>query len=90
MMDKVYVYMCLHIASIESTAGNKIRRFPSPLLISTRLFRILAEAFRNDYVTACSTALRSATEENESGGYVTVPCSPKVTQLSSTADWLKF
>ena len=57
-MEKVYVYMCLHIASIESTAGNKAKLVPSPFLISTRSFRILAEAFRNDYVAACSTALR--------------------------------
>ena len=43
MMDKVQVYMCLHlhIASIKSTAGNKTRLFPSPFLI-------LAESFRND------------------------------------------
>ena len=90
MMDKVYVYTYLHTASIESTAGNKIRLFPSPFLISTRSFWLLAEAFRNDCIAACITALRSTTEEKKSGGYVTVPCSSKVTQLSSTADWLKF
>ena len=50
----------------------------------------LAEAFRSDYVAACSTALHSATEENDSGGYVDVPCPSKVKQHSSTADWLKF
>ena len=86
-MDKVHVYMCLHIAS---TTGNKTRFFPGPLLISTSRFLILAEAFRNDHVAACSTALRNATEENESGGYLTVPCPSKVTPRSSTADWLKF
>ena len=71
-MDKVHVYMCLHIASIESSAGNKTRFFPSPFLFSTSWFLILAEAFRNDHVAACSTALRSATENIEMGGYVTV------------------
>ena len=89
-MGKVHVYMCFHIASIESTAGNKTRFFPSPFLISTIWFLILAEAFRNDRVAACSTALRSATEKNEMGGCVTVPCSSKMTQRSSTTDWLNF
>ena len=72
MTDKVHVYMCSLIASIESTAGNKTRLFPSPFLISTSLFLILTEGFRNDHVAACSTALRNATENNEMGGYVTV------------------
>ena len=78
-MDKVHVQMCLHIASIKSTAGNKTRFFPSPFHISTSSRPILAEAFRNYHVAACNTALCSATEENESGGYVTVPCSSSVT-----------
>ena len=38
----------------------------SPFLLAG----ILAEAFQNDHFTACSTALRSATEKNEMGGYV--------------------
>ena len=67
--------MCLHIASIKSTAENKTRLFPTPFFISTCWLLILAEAFRNDQVAACSTALRSAIEKNEMGGYVTVPCS---------------
>ena len=46
-MDKAHVYMCSHIASIESI-------FPSPFLISIGRFLILAEAFRNEYVAACS------------------------------------
>ena len=90
MMGKVHLYMCLHFASIKSTAGNKIRLFPSPFLISTCRFLILAEAFRNDYVATCSAALRSATEMNELDGFVTVPCPSKLTQRSSIADWLKF
>ena len=90
MIDKVHVYIRLHLALIKSTAGNKTRLFPSPFLISTSWFLILAEAFRNDHVAAFSTALRSATEKNEFGGYVTVPFSSKMTQRSSTADWPKF
>ena len=82
--------MCLHTESIKSTAGNKTRLFFSPSHISTSSRLTLAEAFRNDHVAACSTALRSATEENESGGYATAPCPSKVTHYSSTADWLKF
>ena len=89
-MYEVHIFMCLHIASIEFTAVINTRLFPSPLLISTSWFVILTEAFRNDYVAACSTALRSATEENELGGYVTVPCASKTTQRSSTADGLNF
>ena len=90
MMEKVHVHMCLHIASIKFTAGNKTRFFPSPFLLSTSRLLIVAEAFRNDYVAACSTALRSTTEENESGGYVTVPCPSNTTQSSSRADRLAF
>ena len=52
--------------------------------ICTSRFLILAEAFRNDYVAACSTALRSATEKNELSGYVTVPFLSKMTQHSTT------
>ena len=89
-MVNVHVYMCFHIASIKSTAGNQTRRFPSPYLISTNQFFILAEVFWNDYIAACSTALRSASEKNEFGGYVTVPYPSQMTQRSSTADWLKF
>ena len=90
MTDEVHVYMCIPIASIKSTDRNKTRLFLSPLLISTSWFLILAEAFRNDYVAACSTALCSAVEKNEMDGYLTVPYLSKVTQRSSTADWLKF
>ena len=82
-----YVYI-LH--RLNLLLGKKTRLSPSPFLNSTRWFGILPEAFRNDHVAACSTALLSATEKNEMGGYVTVPCSSKMTQLSSTADWIKF
>ena len=82
--------MWLHTASIKSTAGNKFRFLPSPFHVSTSSRLTLAGAFRTDFVAACSTALRRATEENESSGYVTVSCSYKVTQHSRTADWLNF
>ena len=85
-MDKVHVYTCLHITTFETTAGNNTRFFLSPFHISTSSGLTLAETFRNDQVAACSTALRSASEENESGGYVTVPCPSKVTQHSSRVD----
>ena len=89
-MDKVHVYMCLHTASNKSNAGTEIRPLLIPFLISTSRFLNLAEAFRNDHVSACSTALRSATEKNEMGGYVTVPCPSELTKRSSTVDLLKF
>ena len=82
--------MWLHSASVKSTVGNKTRLFLSPDHVSTSSRLTKAGEFRSDYVAACSTAPRSATEENESGGYVNVVCSPKVTQHSSKADWLKF
>ena len=90
MIEKVHVYMCFHIASIKTTTGNENKLFPSPFLISTRWLLILAEAFRNDHVATCSSALRSAVEKNKMGGHVTVPCSSKMTQRSSTADWINF
>ena len=82
--------MWLHTASFKSTVGNKTRLFCSQFHVSTSSRLFLAGAFRSDHVVACSTALRSATEENESGCYVTVPCEAKVEQHSSAADWLKF
>ena len=85
-MDKVHVYMWLHTASVEYTVGNETRQFPSQFHICTSSRLTLAEAFRKDHVAACSTALRTATEENEWGGYVTIACLPKVTQHSSTAE----
>ena len=90
MMGKIHVYMWLHTASLKSTAGNKTKFFPCPFRIPTSSCLTLAEAFRNDYIAACSKARRSANEENESGGYVIVPCPSKVTQHRSTADWLNF
>ena len=82
--------MWLHTASIKSTVANKTTLFPIPFHVSTSSRLTLAGAFRSDYVDACSSALRSATEGNESGVYETVPCPSKVKQHSSTADWLKL
>ena len=90
MIDKVHVFMSLHNASTKSTAGKKTRHFSRQYLNFTRSFLILAETFRNDFVAASSTALRSVTEKNELGGPVTVPCPSNMSQHSSTADWLKF
>ena len=81
--------MWLHTASIKSTVENETRLFPSPFHVSTSSRLTLAREFRSYYVAAFSTALRSATEGNESGGHVAVPCPSKVKHRSSTADWLK-
>ena len=80
----------LHATSIKTNVGNKLGLFPSPFHTSTSSRLTLAGAYRGDYVAACSTAFRSNTEENDSGGYVDVPCPSKVKQRSITADWLKF
>ena len=82
--------MRLRTASNKSTAGNKTRFFLSLFHVSTSSRLNLAGAFRSDYVAVCSTALRSATEENEPGGHVGVACPSKVEQHGSTADWLKL
>ena len=82
--------MWLQTALTKSTAVKKNRRFLGPSHVSTSSRLTLAGAFRNDYLATCSTALRSATEENESGGYVTLPFPSKVTEHNSAADWLKF
>ena len=82
--------MWLHTPSIESTVGNKTRLLPSPFQVSTSSHFTFAGAFRSDYIAAFGTAFCSATEENDSGGCVVVPCSSKVKQRSSTADWLNF
>ena len=76
--------------SIKTIVWNKLGLNHSPFHISTSSRLTLAGTFRGGYVAACSTAFRSATEENDSGGYLDVPCPSKVRQHSSTADWLKF
>ena len=82
--------MWIHIASVKSTVGKKTRLFPNPLHGSTGSRLTVAGAFRRDYVAACSTAVRSATQENETVGHVPVSCPSEVKQRSGTADWLKF
>ena len=67
---------------INSLLATKLGFFSTRFLLPTSRFLILAEAFRNDYVAACSTALRSATEKNELGGYIPALCPSKM----STAD----
>ena len=80
----------LHAASTKTTVWNKLGAFPSPFHHSTSSGLALAGAFRGGYVAASSTAFRSATEENDSGGYVDVPCPSELKQHSNTADWLRF
>ena len=75
---------------LKTTVWNKLGINPTPFRISASSGLTLAGVFRGGYVAACSTTLRSATEENDSSGYVDVPCPSKVEQRSSTADWLKF
>ena len=92
LINKVYGIKdsCFHVSLIKATVWNKLVVFPSPCHVSTSSGLTLAGAFRGGYVAACSTAFRSATEENDSGGYVDIPCPSKVEQRSRTADWLKF
>ena len=83
---KVHVYMLHQLNHFR----EQTRPFPSSFQASTSSRLTLAGACRDDYVAARSTASRSATEENDSGGYVDAPCPSKVKQHSRTADWLKF
>ena len=69
---------------------NKLGVNPSPFHVSTSSGLTLAGALRGGYVAACSTAFRSATEENDSGGHVDGTCPTKVAQPNSTADWLRI
>ena len=73
-----------------TTVGNNLGLFLAHSTFLAAHASLWAGAFRGDYVAACSTALRSTTEEKDSGGYVDVPCPSKVKRRSSTADWLKF
>ena len=84
------MFTCGYTANVYIHCWEQTRLSASPFHVSTSSRLTLAGAFQSDYVAACSTAFRSATEKNDSGGCVAVPCSPKLKQLSSTADWLKF
>ena len=77
------------IESKKSIFGTKLSFF-SWFLVTTGWFFILAKAFGSDYVAACSTARRSATEKYEKGGYVTILCLSKITQHNSAADGMKL
>ena len=82
--------LCNTIALINFRFSNENRLFPKPFLVTTSWFLILAKVFQNDYLAACSTAISSATEKNELGGYVTFPFCSKMTQHNSIVDWLNF
>ena len=84
------MFTCVYILHRLNPLLRTKLGFFNPFFFSTSWFLILAEAFRNDYVAVCSTAFRSATEEIQLVGYLTVPCPSKMTQLSSTVDWPKF
>ena len=53
---------------INPLPGTKLGFFLVRSSTNTSQLLVLAEAFRNDHVAACSTALRSATEKNEKSG----------------------
>ena len=89
MLEKFIFTSCYILHRLIPLLGTKLGFFLCPFPGSTSSRLALAGAFPREYVAACSTALRSATEENESGGHVTVRSPPKVKQHSSTADWLK-
>ena len=74
--------------SVKITFGTRLGL--SPFDVSTSLRRTSAVVARGDYVAACSTAFRSAAEENDSGGHVDGTCPTKVAQPYSTADWLRI
>ena len=90
-MHGINIYYCwksswLHAVSNKITVWNKLSVNPSPFHVSTSLRRTLAVAAHGDYVAACSTAFRSTTEENDSGGHVDGTWPTKVAQPNSTAD----
>ena len=74
------------LASLKSIFGTWLGFF----LARSLLLSASSSLWPNDHVAACSTGHRSATEKNEMGGYVTVPCSSEMTQRSSRVDWVKF
>ena len=76
--------------SIKITFGTRLGLNPSPFHVSTSLRHTLAVVLRGGYMAACSTAFRSATEENDSGGHVDGTYPTKVAQPNSTADWLRI
>ena len=81
---------CCVAASVKTTVWNKLGVNPRSFHVSTSLRHTSAVVARGDYVAACSTAFRSATEENDSGGHVDGTYPTKVAQPNSTADWLRI
>ena len=76
--------------SIKFIFGTRLGLFlarSTPLLAYGALWSVVP---RGNYVADCSTAFRSATEENDSGGHVVATCPTKVAQPNSTADWLRI
>ena len=78
------------LCSLNHSFWNKLGVIPSPFDVFTRLRHTLAVPARGDYVAACSTAFRSTTEENDSGGHVDGTYPTKVAQPNSTSDWLRI
>ena len=93
IMETNYCMLQIYMVSlcvVEVHFWSGTRPVPSSFLNSTSWFLVLAGEFRNGYVSACSTAQRSAVEINELSGYGNVPYLAKMTQHSSTADWIRF
>ena len=86
MLEIFMITCCIY----QNHFWNKTRLYPSPLHFSTSLRHTSAVVARGNYVAACSTAFRSATGENDSGGHVGCTCPTKVAQPNTTADWLRI
>ena len=83
-----FMFTCVYILHrLHPLLGTKIgfSQARSSFLLAGSSFRP-----KHGPVAASSTVLPSATAKNEMGGYVTIPCSSKMTQRSSTADWFKL
>ena len=87
LMLEIFMITC---CVCQNHFWNKTRPYPSLFHVSTSLRRTSAVVARGDYVAACSTSFRSATEENDSGGHVDGTCPTKVAQPNSTSDWLRI
>ena len=69
-------------------SGTKL--VPSSFLVFTSWFLILAKAFGNGYVVACSTARRSAAEKNEMSDHGAVPFLAQLTKHDGTEKSIKI
>ena len=86
MLENFIITCCVY----QNHFWNKTRSYPSQFHASTSLRHTSVVVARGDYVAACSTAFRSATEENDSSSHVDGTCPTKVAQPNSTADWLRI